>query len=33
MESDGGVSIGSVETDEGVAIGGSGGEFGKVMGL
>ena len=33
MESDGGVGIGSAETDDGVAIGDSGGEFGKVMGI
>ncbi len=33
IDSDGGVGIGSAETDDGVIIGGSGGESGKVMGI
>ena len=33
MDSGGGVGIGSAETDDGVIIGGSGGESGKGMGI
>jgi hypothetical protein len=32
-ESDGGMGIGSTETEDGVAVGGSVGETGKVIGL